>query len=92
MVAVPELLELIARFSGLEARVATLEEGTREGTRPTPAPASPPRVEIEQWTVRLSKALIDRIKAEAAAADKPPSHVLEALAWKALNESSLSTP
>jgi hypothetical protein len=60
-----------------------------------PAPASPPvpaRVDIEQWTVRLSKALIERIKAEAVAAQKPPSHILEELAWKALNDQSPSIP
>jgi transposase len=39
MVAVPELWELIHRFSGLETRVAALEEGTREATRPRDPPA-----------------------------------------------------
>jgi hypothetical protein len=39
MVAVPELRELIHRFSGLEARVAALEDGTRGTTRDPPAPA-----------------------------------------------------
>jgi hypothetical protein len=90
MVAVPELRELISRFSTLEARVAALEDGTRAGTRTLPAPASHPHPRtpgnVEQWTVRLSKTLIERIKAEAVAAEKPPSHVLEELAWRALND------
>jgi len=91
MVAVPELRELIQRFSGLEARVAALEDGTRAATRDPPAPAIPPAGtrtpgSIEQWTVRLSTTLIARIKAEAAAAEKPPSHLLEALAWQALRD------
>jgi hypothetical protein len=81
MVAVPELREIISRFSTLEARVAALENGTRKPTRDPPAP---PRVEIEQWTVRLSKALIERLKAEAAA-DKPPSHLLGELGLAAAN-------
>jgi hypothetical protein len=42
MVAVPELRELINRFSTLEARVVALEDGTREAPRTPPAPASPP--------------------------------------------------
>jgi hypothetical protein len=89
MVAVPELRELIHRFSGLEARVATLEAGTHRDPRDPPAPApapAPARVDIEQWTVRLSKAVIERIKAEAATAEKPPSHLLEELVWQALND------
>jgi hypothetical protein len=86
MVAVPELRELIHHFSGLEVRVAALE--THALIPPAPAPA---RVDIEQWTVRLSKTLIARIKTEAAA-DKPLSHLLEELAWKALNDQSPSTP
>jgi DNA-binding transcriptional MocR family regulator len=89
MVAVPELRESITRFSGLEARVAALEDHTHIPPAPAPAPA---RVNIEQWTVRLSKALIERIKAEAVAAQKPPSHILEELAWKAPNDQSPSMP
>jgi hypothetical protein len=89
--AVPEVRELIHTVKDLVARVAALEVGTRDSTRTTPAPASPPAGtrtpgSIEQWTVRLSKALIERIKAEAAAVDKPPSHLLEELAWQALND------
>jgi hypothetical protein len=41
MVAVPELREMINRFSVLEARVAALEDGTR--APPAPAPHPHPR-------------------------------------------------
>jgi DNA-binding transcriptional MocR family regulator len=63
----------------------------RQERAPTQAPA-PARVNIEQWTVHLSKALIERIKAEAVAAQKPPSPILEELAWKALTDQSPSMP
>jgi len=89
MVAVPELRELIQRFSGLEARVAALEDGTREVTRTTPAHASPPathpRADIKQWTVRLSQALIEAVKAQATTEGKEPSHLVEQLLWTALS-------
>jgi hypothetical protein len=46
----------------------------RQERAPAQAPApAPARVHIEQWTVRLSTALIERIKAEAVAAQKPPA-------------------
>jgi DNA-binding transcriptional MocR family regulator len=65
----------------------------RQERAPAQAPApAPARVNIEQWTVRLSTALIERINAEAVAAQKPPSHILEELAWKALNDQSPSRP
>src|SRR5262245_16996784 len=41
-----------------------------------PAPASHPRVNIKQWTLRLSRPLIDAVKAEAMAAGKEPSHLV----------------
>jgi hypothetical protein len=34
---------------------------------PAPAPATHPRVDIKQWTVRLSNALIEAVKAQATA-------------------------
>jgi len=87
MVAVPELRELIHRFSGLEARVVALEAGTREATRPPPAPAitpaTHPRADIKQWTVRLSQALIEAVKTQATAEGKEPSHLIEELLWTA---------
>jgi hypothetical protein len=85
MVAVPELRELIHRFSGLEARVAALEDGTRTPPAPASPPVPHPREHIKQWTVRLSKALIEPIKAVAHERQMPPSQLLEELAWKALN-------
>ncbi len=92
MVAVPELRELIHRFSGLEARVAALEDGTREATRPQPAPATHPRADIKQWTVRLSQSLIEAVKAQATTEGKEPSHLVEEVLWQALTDRRSSTP
>ena len=86
MVAVPELREIISRFSALEARVAALEDGTR------PPPAPHPRVDIKQWTVRLSQGLIEAVKAQAASEGKEPSHLVEECLWHALSERRTSTP
>jgi len=95
MVAVPELRELIHRFSGLEARVAALEDSTREVTRDPPAPARPPaahpRADIKQWTVRLSQALIEAVKAQATTEGKEPSHLVEEVLWQALSDHRAST-
>jgi hypothetical protein len=63
-----------------------------DGSPAFPAPPVAERKDIQPWTVRLSKALIERIKAEAVATQKPPSHILEELAWKAPNEQSPSMP
>jgi hypothetical protein len=41
MVAVPELQEFINRFSALEARVAALEDGTRDPPAPAPTRGHP---------------------------------------------------
>jgi hypothetical protein len=42
------------------------------------------RKEIQQCTVRLLKALIAAVKAQAAAVGKEPSHLVEELLWLAL--------
>ena len=53
---------------------------------PPPAPAIPPashpRADVKQWTVRLSQSLIEAVKAQATEG-KEPSHVVEELLWKA---------
>jgi GcrA cell cycle regulator len=87
MVAVPELREIIHRFSALEARVAALEDGTRTPPAGTRAPGT-----IKQWTVRLSQPLIEAVKTQAAAEGKEPSHLVEELLWMALTDRRLSTP
>jgi hypothetical protein len=93
MVAVPELRELITRFSGLEARVVALEHGTRDPTRTTPAPAGTRTPgTIKQWTVRLSQPLIEAVKAQAATEAKEPSHLVEELLWQALTDRRSLTP
>jgi predicted DNA binding CopG/RHH family protein len=45
-----------------------------------------PRVDIKQWTVRLSQALIKAVKAQAAAEGKEPSHLVEEVLWQALTD------
>ena len=81
---------MIHTVTDLVTRVAALEEGTRDGTRTPPAPAgppaTPPRADIKQWTVRLSQALIEAVKVQAIAEGKEPSHLVEQLLWTALTE------
>jgi DNA-binding transcriptional MocR family regulator len=48
----------------------------------TPAPLAPERKEIQQWTVLLSKALIEHIKAVAYERRIPPSQLLEEWCWQ----------
>jgi hypothetical protein len=43
------------------------------------------RKDIQQWMVRLSKALIDHPKAVAYEQRMPPSQLLDELVWQALN-------
>jgi hypothetical protein len=56
------------------------------------APPVAERKEIQQWTVRLSKALIDHLKAVAYERHMPPSQLVEELVWQALNDRESSTP
>jgi hypothetical protein len=69
----------------------------RAQARPEDSPATPvtPAVErkdIQQWTVRLSKALIDHLKAVAYERRMPPSQLVEELVWKALTDHQPLTP
>jgi hypothetical protein len=87
--AVPEVQQLLHTVKDLVARVGALEDGARGATRDPPAPArapaTHPRVDIKQWTVRLSQALIEAVKAHAAAEGKEPSHLVEEIVWEALD-------
>jgi hypothetical protein len=56
----------------------------RTDQAPAGTPAHHPRVNIKQWTVRLSQALIDAVKAQAAAEGKEPGYVVEDVLWSAL--------
>jgi hypothetical protein len=47
----------------------------------TPAPPTAERKDIQQWTIRLSKALIEHIKAVAYERRIPPSQLLEEWLW-----------
>jgi DNA-binding transcriptional MocR family regulator len=63
----------------------------RERHGDPPPPAAHPRVDIKQWTVRLSQALIDAVKAQAEAEGKEPSHLVEECLWHVLSERRTST-
>jgi Homeodomain-like domain len=59
----------------------------------TPAPPAAERKDIQQWTVRLSKALIEHVKAVAYERRIPPSQLLEDWLWQqAHHDRSPSTP
>jgi hypothetical protein len=92
-VAVPEIQEILSIVKELQTRVVSLEQ-TRVPPA-LPAPPAPPaapvppaaeRKDIQQWTVRLSKALIDHLKAVAYERRIPPSQLVEELVWQALND------
>jgi hypothetical protein len=92
-VAVPEIQEMLAIMKDLQARVIALEQTRVPPALPAPpAPPAAARQDIQQWTVRLSKALIEHIKAVAYARRLPPSQLLEALVWHALNDRSPPRP
>jgi hypothetical protein len=61
-------------------------EGHIPASPATHAPPAPERKEIQQWTVRLSKALIDHLKAVAYERGIHPRQLLEELAWQALTD------
>jgi hypothetical protein len=90
-VAVPEIQEILSIVKELQTRVVSLEQ-TRvtpalpvsPATPATPAPPATERKDVQQWTVRLSKALIDHLKAVAYERRTPPSQLLEELVWHAL--------
>jgi transposase len=73
-------------------------QGRHEGTPAPPATPAVDRKDIQQWTVRLSKALIEHLKTVAYERRIPPSQLVEELVWKALMDhhpwtpSSASTP
>jgi hypothetical protein len=86
-VAVPEIQEMLRLMKDLQARVISLEQTRVPPALPaTPAPPAAERKEIQQWTVRLSKALIEHLKAVAYERRIHPSQLLEELTWKALND------
>jgi hypothetical protein len=66
-VAVPEIQEILGIVKALQTRVASLEQTRVPPALPaspaSPAPPAAERKEIQQWTVRLSKALIEHLKA-----------------------------
>ena len=88
-VAVPEIQDMLSLMQDLHARVISLEQTRVPPALPappaTPAPPTAERKDIQQWTVRLSKALIEHLKVVAYERRIPPSQLVEELVWKALN-------
>jgi hypothetical protein len=80
-VAVPEIQELLSLVKNLHTRVGALEQ-----TRVPPATPAVERKDIQQWTVWLSKALIEHLKAVGYEQRIPPSQLVEELLWKALTD------
>jgi DNA-binding transcriptional MocR family regulator len=69
-------------------KVLARQDGS-PATPVTPAPPAPraaERKDIQQWTVRLSKALIEHLKAVGYERRNPPSQLVEELLWKALTD------
>jgi hypothetical protein len=90
-VAVPEIQELLNLVKDLHARVGALEQ-TRvppalpaspvsPATPTTPVPPAAKRKDIQQWTVCLSEALIEHVKAVAYERCIPPNWLLEDWLW-----------
>jgi hypothetical protein len=70
-VAVPEIQEILGLMKDLQTRVISLEQ--------TRVPPAVERRDIQQWTVRLSKALIAHLKAVAYERRIPPSPLVAEL-------------
>jgi DNA-binding transcriptional MocR family regulator len=66
-------------------------DGTPTAPTSPVAPAAE-RKDIQQWTVRLSKALIEHLKGVAYERRMPPSQLLEELVWQALADHHPSPP
>jgi hypothetical protein len=87
-VAVPEMQELLSLVKDLHARVIALEQTRVPTALPAPpattAPPASERQDIQQWTVRLSKVLIEHLKAVAYERRMAPSQLVEELLWQEL--------
>ncbi len=81
-VAVAEVQEILSTLKRLEARIEAVEHVALDPPAPTraaPRVPAPTREGVQQWTIRLSKTLIERLKAEAARERLQPSHLVEAI-------------
>ena len=83
-VAVPEIQEMLGILKDLQARVGELEQARVAPALPappvspaTPTTPAPERKDIQQWTVRLSKALIEHLKGVAYERRIHPSELVE---------------
>jgi hypothetical protein len=91
-VAVPEVQEMLSVLKDLQARVMSLEQvrvtpaGQAPPIAPTPpATPAPERRDVQQWTIRLSRALIEDVKALAYDRRMHPSEIVEQLLKEALH-------
>jgi hypothetical protein len=108
-VAVPEFQEILRILNDLQARMATMEQTRVSPALPAspvtpaspttpaaplaPAPPAPERKDIQQWTIRMSKAWIEYLKAVAYDQRRNPSELVEAWIWQqAYRDRSSSTP
>jgi transposase len=95
-IAVAEVQEILSTLKRLDARVEALEHTRTDPPSPTheaPRIPAPTRAGVQQWTVRLSGALIEILKAEAEKERLQPSHSLEAIVaewWEARKRSTPS--
>jgi hypothetical protein len=78
--AIP-VVEILSMINELRERVASLEQRRVVPTPPTPpvgpVPPAAERKDIQQWTIRLSKSLIDYLKDLAYERRIPPSQLIE---------------
>lgn len=94
-IAVAEVQEILSTLKRLDARVEALEHTRMELPAPTheaPRIPAPTRAGVQQWTVRLSGALIEILKAEAEKERLQPSHLLEAIILEWWETRKRSTP
>jgi hypothetical protein len=92
-VAVPEIQEMLTMMKDLHAWVTSLEQTRVPPALPAPhATPAVDRKDIQQWTVRLSRALIEHLQAVAYARRLPPSQLVEDLVWHALTDQPPPTP
>ena len=103
-VAVPEIQEILSIVRDLQSRVVALEQAPAPPALTVPpaahgppaatavaAPPTPPaaeRKDVQQWTIRVSKAWIDYVKRVAYERRLNPSEVVEECLWQAFQDQS----
>jgi hypothetical protein len=84
---------MLTILKDLQGRVVSLEQTRVTPALPaapmpptTPTPPAPERKDIQQWTVRVSKALVEHLKARAYEQRLNPSELVEQLLWQSLTD------